>query len=436
MEHMISALRPRSIITVEIVAKLWDALLWAPIAVRVAECFASESPHPQAEFQQVWEATANLRSTPATLGGTRDDGVIDRFAQELAALLEQNPRIRSVDSLCAAYSLNGVTWTQTMRALRTVVAHARRRVFVLVDSLEEIGEVLQRIDLSLRGLFHLVGKSRFGGQVDGYRIQCCFPSELWPVIGDLFANPVKDLSNRLVLQWKWHDLAEACDRRMRTYISIHHSSLLEGRPYGRGRFVGSFLPEHVTTRTRRIEETVPYLLRHTQLLPRQVLYVFNECIKRAVKDTGGPFATPVHVVDAVAEVEATLCPEVFRAHSFRYPCAKEVVSGLVPRLPFRFTESQLHKEFNRSGLKKRGHEYPVVRQLLADCGVVGRFLRETDNYHRAEFAYTVEGDLILSPQDEMCLHPMFARQFSSTDLRPGGDSPKPVYPTGTPSSVR
>jgi hypothetical protein len=160
--------------------------------------------------------------------------------------------------------------------------------------------------------------------------------------------------------------------------------------------------------------------------------MFNECFARAIAESSAPFPTQEQVVSAVEEAEATLCPEVFSAHSFRYPDARFVTSRIVPRLPFRFSEGDLHQAYNQAGLKKAGFGYHDVVEMMTDCGIIGRTLGETTRYHKAEFAYTVEGQLILSASHDICLHPMFARQYSSIDIRPGLPAPKPVYPYGVP----
>ena len=136
----------------------------------------------------------------------------------------------------------------------------------------------------------------------------------------------------MVLQWRWQDLLEAVGMRLRIFLKHRYPKLLResGHP-----IIGehldrvlppSFAPEGIA------EQTVGYILRHTQLLPRQVLYIFNEALHRAIAATKLPVVRDTDVVSAVAEVEATLCPGVFSAYGFRYPRAHDVARRLIPAI--------------------------------------------------------------------------------------------------------
>jgi hypothetical protein len=181
------------------------------------------------------------------------------------------------------------------------------------------------------------------------------------------------------------------------------------------------------------EHTVAYVLRHTQLLPRQVLYIFNEALHRAIAEHDRPTVRPSHIVDTVREAEAILCPEVFSAHSFRHRKAQKVARRLIPYLPSRFDDGYLHRMCNRAGIKADFDlDYREVREMFTDVGILGRYLAETDRYLKAEFAYSMEGQMILSPDEEYCLHPLFVRQYNAKDALPSRKAGKAIYPSGTP----
>jgi hypothetical protein len=181
------------------------------------------------------------------------------------------------------------------------------------------------------------------------------------------------------------------------------------------------------------EHTIAYVLRHTQLLPRQVLYIFGSALHRAIATTGRPVVLPDMVVDVVREAEATLCPEIFSAHHVRHPMAHDVARRLIPYLPFRFDDGYLHRMCNRAAIKADfGLDYREVREMFTDVGILGRYMCETERYVQAQFAYSVEGQVTLSPEEDYCLHPLFVRQYNSRDALPSTSNAKPVYPYGTP----
>ena len=426
VQSALDLLEKSSVVSVEIAAKLWDALLWAPIAVRLTEAASSDSE----AFRRLWKQTRRLREAPALLG-TRDDAVLGLAGAELSRLMEENPQLKTVDAIIAQLRLSEYSWAETIRAAQDLLTETRLPLFVLIDSLEDAGSIMERIEMAVRGLLHLVGKTRLAQTFSYYKIQCCFPSELWPLLDQMSANPVKDFAGRLVLQWRWHDLVKACDKRFLNYLELHHPSEY-AKQRAQTRVVEHYLPRFVASRTGIQEEVIPYILRHTQLLPRQVIYILNECFARAIARRNSLHVQPAEVVEAVGEVEATLCPEVFSAHGFRYPEASVAAIRLIPLLPFKFDDGELHEAYNQAGLKKLQLDYRYVRQMLTDIGVIGRLIDETERYLKAEFAYSIEGQLVLSPDEDYCLHPLFVRQYNSRDIAGGKMSAKPVYPVGTP----
>lgn len=420
------------ILTVEGVADLWELLLWAPIVTRlVAE---RQDADPERALQLLWEETGAVRRDIAGSAGP-DDAALDFVMTRLIEHIKQSDNTLSLEHVKKDFRLAKRTWDEVIDAAKEVLNSRRTPVFVLIDSLENIGGHLENIEDTLQGLFHLIGRLGLWAGDLPFRIQCCFPSELWPELDKVSANPMKDFSGRMVLRWNWTDLLKAVGTRLRTFLALRYPEALRGIPADDYEML---LDKVITPSLRNLagapERTIAYVLRHTQLLPRQVLYIFNEALHRAiVESTGPPVVRPAHIVESVCEAEATLCAEVFSAHRYRYPEAKKVAGRLIPYLPFRFDDGYLHKMCNRAAIKADfGLDYREVREMFTDVGILGRYLSETDRYLRAEFAYAVQGQLMLSPDEEYCLHPLFVRQYNSKDARPARRADKSVYPFGTP----
>jgi hypothetical protein len=56
--------------------------------------------------------------------------------------------------------------------------------------------------------------------------------------------------------------------------------------------------------------------------------------------------------------------------------------------------------------------------MFTEVGIMGRFLAEGERGLRAEFAYAMERQMILSPDEEHCPHPLFVGRYNSGDMRP------------------
>ncbi|MFC4121016.1 P-loop ATPase, Sll1717 family [Nonomuraea zeae] len=422
------------VLTVEGVAQLWEMLLWAPIIGRLAaERCAGD---PDRAWQILWEETVELREEKAGPMGL-DDAALDLVTTRLIAHVNYFDNVISLEKLGRDFRLARRPWTDVIDAAKAVLGARGTPVFVLIDSLENIGDHLERIQRVLQGLFHLVGQLGLRTERAYFRIQCCFPSELWPALDRVSANPIKDFSGRMVLRWDWRDLLQAVGTRLRPFLEQHYPDLLRDlAPHDHARLLDRLVVPNLRNPAGLAESSVAYVLRHTQLLPRQVLYIFNEALHRAIAATKRPIVRGEHILQTVVEAEATLCPEIFSAYKFRHPKAHDVARRLIPYLPFRFDDGYLHQMCNRAAIKADfGLDYREVREMFADVGIIGRFKDEGERYLRAEFAYSLEGQMNLSPDEEYCLHPLFVRQYNSRDALPSARSSKPVYPSGTPEPL-
>ena len=121
--------------------------------------------------------------------------------------------------------------------------------------------------------------------------------------------------------------------------------------------------------------------------------------------------------------------EIFVAFKLIYPTAEETCKRCLPELGHKFTQADLHKVFTRHGKAVFGSDNLFdFQRMLLEIGAVGRVItgRETDVYIKGNFEYTVQHQLILSQEDELCTHPLFSGIFHGT-----GRQDRPVYPYGS-----
>jgi hypothetical protein len=423
----------QTILTVEGCAQLWQLLLWAPIITRLARAERRPDVDPERALQILWEETAAVRRD-ISRSPNPDDSALDFITVRLIEHVMNNSTIVSVENLTQNFRLAQRSWHAVIDAAKEVLDARGTPVFVLIDSLENIGGHVHEITFPLQGLFHLVGQLGLRNGDHYFHVQCCFPSELWPMLDEISANPMKDFGGRMVLRWHWKDLLRAVGTRLRMFLAQRYPSYVRGiPPDDYEALLYRVIPTSITNPSGIPEHTVAYVLRHTQLLPRQVLYIFNEAFHRAIAEHDRPIVQPSHIVDTVREAEAILCPEVFSAHSFRHRKAQMVARRLIPYLPSRLDDGYLHRMCNRAGIKADFDlDYREVREMFTDVGILGRYLAETDRYLKAEFAYAMEGQMILSPDEEYCLHPLFVRQYNAKDALPSRKAGKAIYPSGTP----
>jgi hypothetical protein len=167
------------------------------------------------------------------------------------------------------------------------------------------------------------------------------------------------------------------------------------------------------------ESTFPFLLRHTQLRPRQLILLGNAIAEKA-REVGRFPHMPQDVVRDVARYQSSaLAVEVLNSYKAVYPQVARIVTALVG-LPIRFKGSQLDKVAPRtSSLWVAGEYSPLrFRQLVAELGIVGRVgsLNSQRRIVEADFEYASDDRLSLQVDDDCVVHPMFFEKLS-IDLR-------------------
>jgi hypothetical protein len=412
---------------------LWRLLLWAPVAVRVA-LLPRDKRDPHDHYATLWSETAYLRpvyqralvdyeANPED-SMPPDDAVLVEWLKQILDQLANGVAVYGTDDLRQVIRSVERPWSALVTAAEAVIAARKANVVVMIDSLENMGPLLERVSPAVRGLFNLIGRQSIGGR-RSFGIRCCFPAEMWPELERLTSAPLKDLSARLVLKWRFKDLRSVANSRLETFLAQEHPDVLAMAKASGRSVLDTILPLTVTNMFGVEEPALQYMTRHTQMLPRQFIYILNLAIHQALATTGRPFVSDAHIRDAVIAGEASICPEIFSAHRFRYPDAEAIVRELIPKLPFEFGDSELHQACREAAAGQRYHE---IRSMLTEIGVIGQLLRRGPLYRHAEFAYTVEGQFQVSPEGSYCLHPLFVRQYKSEDLA-GATAPVPVLPT-------
>ncbi len=423
-------------LTEEGVADIWRMVLWAPVATRLA-ILPRDRRDPRDRYTTLWAATASLRPVyHRAVEAYRqnpedsmppDDAVLVEWLKVVLQQLSDGPRILGTDELPTVLRLGELPFSALIGAAEAIIAARKADVVVMIDSLENLGPLLDRVSPSVKGLFNLIGRMALPGRRRSFAVRCCFPSEMWAELERLTAAPLKDLSSKLVLRWRYKDLQSIANSRLEAFMGQAHPDVVAQARSAGQTVLDTVLPTTVTNMSGLEEPVLRYMTRHTQMLPRQFIYILNQAIARALAATGRPFVSEEQVREAVMECEANICPEIFSAHRFRFPDAEEVTRELIPKLPFQFDDGDLAVACRELALAPRYHE---IRSMLTEIGVLGQLLKVGPVYRHAEFAYTVEGQFQVSPEQPYCLHPLFVRQFKSRDLA-GGSPPMPVLPTQT-----
>ncbi len=442
------------------VADIWDAVLWH-------SCLSQIVLQPNGAIDVHDHRFQEIRSYLEDLGGAGyvpDEGeVLAAFCHEFVDQVKSRPIIARNPSM---FTVHDTRLAQIVADARGLCAAAKVAPVLLMDSMEDFRDVLDRHTKTFEGLFMHIGRS--AQPAAPYRIRFSFPAELINVLGAMAANPLKDFGKRILLQWSAGEIAQIAAYRFSLYLRMYHADFLESKPalarpgtYDRGdafELLKFVLPDSVSGELGVREDTIGYVLRHTQLLPRHLLRMLNAVWSKNAANGNPPTEVDeAAVVEGIRIIETDIVNEIFKAYELVHPLAYEVCRAIVKHLPRRFGNSLLQKTYNRHGkaalrraYKKRlaqdesaalsiDQDLPLMdyfdfRSMLGEIGCIGRVIpdKETDRYCVAYFEYAMPGRLGLGDEDEFCLHPLFSGVFQAKDT--SGEDPKAVYPYGSDHS--
>jgi len=162
------------------------------------------------------------------------------------------------------------------------------------------------------------------------------------------------------------------------------------------------------------EESFPYVLRHTQLRPRQLVMLCNSIAEESKK--GFPLFSSDVIRKTVQRVECELANEVFNSYEMIYPNVMRALKWAFHSFPISFQGKKLGEILPKFVGEWSDKTYTLSKfmELVAELGIVGRVqnggdTQRTDSSQiiEAEFEYSRQGRLDLHEHDDCVIHPMF-----------------------------
>ena len=307
----------------------------------------------------------------------------------------------------------------------------KRPIIIAIDTLENYSI---HDDAMMRAVASLI---QFGSafnraySVKNIHLKIFVMAETYPYLKEeVVLNPLKHIRNEVFLHWRPKDLMRLICWRLYYFLRING---LVSPSFGldinwrdhRDVFRRMWVPyfgESLVNGNGLSEKTFPYVLRHIQMRPRQLIVLCNSIAKSAKLDSGvRAFTgfTDSHLVKGIRAVESHLAGEVYSAYSEVYPRVSNIVEALTG-IPMIFKGSELDKRAYvtasqwKTGQSEMDYSPYNFRQLVAELGIVGRVRRKHADagYVEADFEYTTEDRLPLLPTDECVIHPMFYQNLA------------------------
>jgi hypothetical protein len=405
----------------EMVSELWEMILWLAVFLEIRK-------HPVLDPDDL-----NIVNGFLDKLRVRDTDTVEDVLRNVALLLEE---IMSRNETSPSDFLWGADMIQLEDARSAVLRNlkaAGKKFAILMDSLDDFQLDINSVGRALQGLLKIVGS--MNKPRDLVDIRFCLPSELYQQFIKLSSNPNKDFRRALKLQWTASELVLLGAQRLMFYLALHHPSVLKRiSPLDLTKradaltLFNAVLPSHITNQSGYREETISYILRHTQLLPRHFVILLNSIFKYPGSNTQRFPIREERIVNGIRQVEDFMVREIFVAFDLMYPNAEETCRRCLPELGHKFTMSDLHRVFTRHGKAVFGGDSVFdFQRMLLEIGAVGRVIpgSERDLYIKGNFEYTVSHQLAISQDDELCVHPLFSGIYNNSSRKE-----RPVYPYG------
>jgi hypothetical protein len=383
------------------IAKVWDFVIWLII------------------FREL--QARDVRIQAACIFGNKDGKLSIFIRHALKALL--NHLLKTEDDLLD--ELEAILADDRVKAGKAAVLELARKepIIVALDTLENYAI---HDDGMMRATAALIQcGSEFNREYarKGVHLKVFVMAEVFPHLKEeVILNTLKFVRNEVHLHWRPKDLMRLISWRFYHYLQAFgqlapqsltidwddHNDVLEKmwNPY-----FGRSLRNHRDL----IELTFPYVLRHTQMRPRQLIVLCNAIAEKALADATFPYFQPEAIAAAVSQGEIALAEEVFNSYSSVYPKVGRIVEAL-SGLPMVFKGNELDKRASATASEwTKGDYSPLAfRQLVIELGIVGRLrhINEKAGYIEADFEYSSEGRLPLLVSDYCVIHPMFYRKLN------------------------
>ncbi len=250
----------------------------------------------------------------------------------------------------------------------------------------------------------------------GIHIKAFVSAEIFPHIREnIITNPAKYIRHPLYMSWRPKDLIRLIAWRFQRYLQAR-SDTIPARNVNWEDFDDllkklwyPYFGETITNLRGVEEKSFPYILRHTQMRPRQLVILCNEIARATEKEGKFPYYKNIQIQHIVQDVEHELAAEVLNSYNRIYPHVSEIVTALTGA-PMLFQGNYLDQVAKKtSDIWIEGYSLYNFRRLVAELGIVGKVRSKSKETGivEADFEYAMQDRLTLSHDDECVIHPMF-----------------------------
>jgi len=381
--------------------KIWEFVIWSTI------------------FWQLQDRDGRIKA--AVLFADQTDQVSTFIRQVLKFLVS---KFLEADDDLADELEDFISNERVQRAKKAVLEVVKgNKIIIALDTMENYAVRDESMMRSMGALIQCASRFSRNYSRHGIYLKVFVMAEIFPHLKEeVSLNPLKFIHDEIYLQWRPKDLMRLISWRYDRYLKQnnlliptvgnvdwdkHHDVLREKwEPYW---------GEKLQTRQGLIEETFPYVLRHTQLRPRQLIVLCNSIARRSQEGGLFPKFDPDSIIEGIQRAEKRLAEEVMNSYSSVYPGAARIAEAL-SGLPLIFKGNELDKRAPQTASQWPAGEYSsyAFRQFVSELGIVGRVrhVSEKTGIVEADFEYAGDSRISLLVNDLCVIHPMFYKKLN------------------------
>lgn len=310
-----------------------------------------------------------------------------------------------------------------------------KKVFIVIDSREQY-DVSNFHEMCITAAL-VQASSEFNVKYSdkGLNFKVCVADEVFPYLKEQYiSNTLKYIRHPLYMYWQPKDLLRLICWRFFKYLkSTNHTSLDENeidwesyKDIHKKIWIPYFGEDIVNNRGQK-EKTFPYILRHTHLRPRQLIFICNNISSLAKEKGEFPRFSEETIKEGILGCEFDLADELINSYANVYPNAGDIIASL-QGLPIEFVGSMLNKVSARSASKWTTRYSPnEFIKLITEIGIIGRKRGNENNSMiiKADFEFSMKDRLFINELDTCVIHPLF---YSKLNINRNNPVNKYVYP--------
>lgn len=383
------------------IARIWEFVIWSLVF--------EQFKHLDGDIRAACYFSSANRHTPSR--------IVKEILQGLLTLFLKHDYRELTDDL-----EEFLTSATNEKAKQALFAYSRQHpIIIAMDSLERYATDDRPMMWSVAGLIECASKFNLHYADRGVHLKAFISAEIFPhVAQEVISNTAKHIRKPIHLLWRPRDLVKLIAWRYYRYL-IQSGLFVGTAPDWRNfedvheKIWVPFFGRDLKNGFEKSERSFAYVLRHTQMKPRQLIIIANAVAELARKEGTFPHLSQRAMIQGIRDAESALATEVINSYSSIYGKAGEILTALQGK-PMCFPGRSLDKWARETADQWNSGDYSPrkFKQLAAELGVVGRVRKHNKRRKiiEADFDYATDDSLRLTAADDCVIHPMFFRKLN------------------------